>query len=178
MVDKQIAYGPSSVADYWIRDFLLSDFLMTGPAGTRRLAKAIREAIRSESELPVKHELSLLASLLPGLGGKLVSVNTVFERYAVTDSARRAVAQRFSGDALLDAVFAFDADEFRNNAAMRAVELDNQGILLAPAESFDDVFSQEAVTGQPGAVRFSSEGRIVDESIRQRRSGDRNRTRA
>jgi hypothetical protein len=45
-IDKQIGDGLSGSSNYWIEDFLWSDFLITPQAGTRRLATALRDAAK------------------------------------------------------------------------------------------------------------------------------------
>src|SRR5947199_10257522 len=42
-VDKQINSADSFISDYWIRDFLRSDFLTAGKAGKRPFGIAARE---------------------------------------------------------------------------------------------------------------------------------------
>jgi hypothetical protein len=55
-IDRQIS-GPRELSDYWIRDFLLSELRTTGPAGTMRLAVALREAVASTRDAGVRLRL-------------------------------------------------------------------------------------------------------------------------
>jgi hypothetical protein len=71
--DKQINSAESYIASYWIRDFLHSDFLTPGEAGTRRFASAVREAMNRASDTDTKDEIASLCRLLPGMKGKVVS---------------------------------------------------------------------------------------------------------
>ena len=67
-VDRQIS-GPRELSDYWIRDLLQSELRTTGPAGTKRLAVAVREAIRSADTLELRQELISAAGLMRGQAG-------------------------------------------------------------------------------------------------------------
>lgn len=49
-VDRQIT-GSREISDYWIIDFLASALRTTGPAGTKRMAIALREATRAAEGL-------------------------------------------------------------------------------------------------------------------------------
>lgn len=56
IVDRQIS-GPREASDYWMIDFLASALRTTGPAGTKRLAIALRGATRSVEKLDTRQEL-------------------------------------------------------------------------------------------------------------------------
>ena len=51
-MDKQLNSPGGQLSDYWIGDFLLSEFSVTPAAGTRRLALALRDAAREVSSFP------------------------------------------------------------------------------------------------------------------------------
>jgi hypothetical protein len=55
-IDQQLNPLSGEPSNYWISDFLLSDFTTTPPAGTRRLAIALRDAAR-KAPLSIKQEL-------------------------------------------------------------------------------------------------------------------------
>ena len=55
-VDKQIDNQQIALSDYWIKDFLASDFRTTAAAGTRRLANALKTASKNSSSLVVKEQ--------------------------------------------------------------------------------------------------------------------------
>ncbi len=59
MVDRQINAGSKAMADYWISDFLLSEFATTPAAGTKRLATALRDAIAATPSVAVKGSVSV-----------------------------------------------------------------------------------------------------------------------
>jgi hypothetical protein len=61
-IDKQLNNPSGEPSNYWISDFLLSEYTVTPAAGTRRLALALREAAK-KSELAVKQELFFCGQL-------------------------------------------------------------------------------------------------------------------
>jgi hypothetical protein len=91
-VDKQLNYPGAQLSDYWITDFLLSEFSVTPAAGTRRLAVALRDATR-KAPLDVKQELTAAATLANGLAGQRLSVNTFADQFNLSQTARDAVVK-------------------------------------------------------------------------------------
>jgi hypothetical protein len=164
-VDKQLKAG----ANYWIRNFLGSDFRTTSKAGSRRLATALRDAAKSVPSFEAKHEIVSLATIIPRFTGRPISIRSVFEDFNVSQEARQAIESKLPNDQVIDSTFQLDADEFRQHAAFRAVELDNGGILTAPAGEFDSAFKQEVVDSREQVVKFTSVGKIVDEQVKRRR---------
>jgi hypothetical protein len=86
-VDKQLNSPGGQLPDYWISDFLLSEFSVTPAAGTRRLAVALRDAAR-RAPLPVKQELTAAATLANGLAGQKLSINTFGDQFNLSRHAR------------------------------------------------------------------------------------------
>lgn len=165
-VDRQIS-GPRELSDYWIRDFLASELRTTGPAGTRRLAVALRHAIQSSCDLGVRHELIAAANLLRGQHGQRRSTREMVERLGLSEESKTALESAFPRADLMDEVFQFDREEFERNAPYRAVELDNGGMLVAADAQFDEIFQQQLVHQEDNRVRYVTEGRIVNESLRK-----------
>jgi hypothetical protein len=64
-VDKQ-ASGNRDLSDYWIRNFLNSEFRTTGPAGSKRLALALKKALKSAQDLSAKQQIISATELLKG----------------------------------------------------------------------------------------------------------------
>jgi hypothetical protein len=93
-VDRQIS-GSRELSDYWIREFLASELRTTGPAGTRRLAIAIRDGIRSVQELGVRQELIAAVSLLRGQPGRRRSAREIVEQLGLSQPAVQAVEAGF-----------------------------------------------------------------------------------
>lgn len=167
-VDHQIS-GARELSDYWIRDFLTSELRTTGPAGTKRLAVALRSAIQSAGELGIRQELISAVSLLRNKHGQRQSVRQLVEQLGLSPEAANALKSAFSRSELMDEVFQFDRDEFQRHAPYRSVELDNGGILIAEDALFAEVFRQEVVNEADNYTRFITEGCVIDERLRKRK---------
>ena len=57
--------------------------------------------------------------------------------------------------------------EFLKHVFLRTVELDNGGLLTAATERFDQVFTTETVDAAKHVVRFSTQGKVVDQRFRK-----------
>lgn len=66
-------------------------------------------------------------------------------------------------------MFRFDKEEFDAHILYRLVELDNGGVLMAENESFQSVFERTQIDGSDDVVSFRTQGRVVDERLRQTR---------
>jgi hypothetical protein len=165
-IDKQIN-SDVSVANYWIRDFLKSDFAVTGAAGTRRFAVSLRDAIASADTVMTKQELSSFAHLLPNLEGKVKNTAQILDDFHVSPAAALLIRNQFPNEKLYLESFKFTAEEFRQHIAFRSVELDNGALLTASALEFDDVFTRQPTGNQ---MRFSTVGSVIDDKLRKTKS--------
>ena len=167
-IDRQIGTGPKELSDYWIRDFLLSDLKTTAAAGTKRVALALKAAIKEADELPVKQELVAAAALLRNRDQQVITGRLLVENLGLTEGATNALERQLPRPELMSETFTFDVAEFDKHLQYRAVELDNGGLLLAEDGSFDEVFETQPVDGSD-RVRISTEGRVVNETLRNRK---------
>ena len=165
-VDRQIS-GPKELSDYWIRDFLVSELRTTGPAGTKRIAVAIRTAIRSTEALDTRQELIAATSLLRGQHGRRVSGDQLIERLGLSEDAAKALEAALPRPDLMKDVFQFDRDEFERHVLYRLVELDNGAMLLAEDAEFENVFQTTAVDQSAHRFRYATEGQVVDTQLRK-----------
>lgn len=165
-VDRQIT-GPKELSDYWIRDFLMSELRTTGPAGTKRIAVAIRNAIKDADDLETRQEFIAAANLLRGQHGKMVSGEKIIDRLGVSEKASSALEKALPRPELMKEVFRFDREEFEKHVLYRLVELDNGGILLAEDAKFDNVFERKAIDQVERRVRYSTEGEVIDTRLRK-----------
>jgi hypothetical protein len=165
-IDRQSGSGGIAISDYWIKDFLASDFRTTSVAGTRRLADALRTATADAADVRVKGALIAAAQLAGGLDGKTTSITDFMTTFALSESAQEVLRRQVRNPALLSEQFRIDAAEFERRLPLRTIQLDNGGILTAPAPKFDEVFTRETVAD--GRQRFVTEGRVVDEVLRRR----------
>lgn len=167
-VDKQID-GPREISHYWITEFLDSELRSTPAAATKRFAVAIREAIRTSTDLQAREELVSAARLMRGLDGRRISPATLAESFGMSSVTRQALRDALPRPELFEETFQFDAAEFGRHVVYRSVELDNGAILMGVNETFDTIFRRETAGVTDGRVRYSTEGRIVDQQLRKTR---------
>ncbi len=167
-VDRQIS-GPRELSDYWIREFLSSELSTTSAAGTKRLALALRNAVKMTQNLDIRRELVSVATLLRGHDGRTSSARGFIERLGLTEPAVTALESAYIRPDLMDETFRFDSEEFDKHAHYRAVELDSGAMLVAEDADFDRVFSSEILSTAEKRIRYTTEGKIVDERLRRTR---------
>jgi hypothetical protein len=165
-VDRQ-ASRMRELSNYWIGDFLDSELLTTGPAGTKRLATAIRKAVQQSDELAVRQELVAATQLLRNRQGHRFSARQIIAELGVSQAGLEAIEAVIPRPELMDEIFQFDRQEFDRHVLYRSVQLDNGGLLTAEQERFADVFQEELLNASEGTRRYVTEGRIVDERIRK-----------
>jgi hypothetical protein len=165
-VDKQLNNAAGHLSDYWIAEFLASEFATTPQAGSRRLAVALRDAI-NKSPLELKQELIAAATLASGLAGKRTSINGFAEQFGLSMPAKEAVVNELRNARTAQEQFTLDISEFRNYVAWKAVELDNGVLISAGTEKFDDVIHRRNLDS--GRVEYSTTGRVVNERLKSQR---------
>jgi len=164
-VDKQIQ-GPRDLSAYWIAEFLEAELRTTGPAGTRRLAVAVRDAVRKATDLDLKQELVAVTHLMRGQQGKTISARGVLRQLGLSESATQEVERSFARPELMEESFQFDSAEFGRHIMYRTVELDTGAMLMAEDSKWDEVFLKERISDQD-RIRFSTEGEVVDERLKK-----------
>ncbi len=169
VIDKQINSGSMSVSNYWISEFLASDFRTTSAQGSRRLADALRNATAKAKDINLKTELVAALRMSRNLAGKSVSISGLMEQFSVSDGARSLVNAEVQ-EHLRKEKFRLDVVELDKHAPMQSIELDNGAVLTAPTPTFDDVFKRENVRGGDGnqKIRITTEGRVVNERLRKK----------
>lgn len=165
-IDKQINAQFAESSNYWIADFLNSDFSLTPAAGTRRLATALRAAAKKAS-LDVRTEIVAATTLAGGLKGQRTSIDEFSERFSLSPASKEAIRGELRSPTLATERFQFDWNEFNALIGYRSVELDNGGMMTAPSSDFDKVFHQEIINKAKKEVRFSTQGKVVDEKLKK-----------
>jgi hypothetical protein len=164
-VDKQINNREVQLSNYWIVDFLESDFRTTSAAGTRRLAVALRNAAKKSDDVSVKSEIVAAATLAGGLKGRRLSITDFGNHFGLSDTAKQLIAEEIRSPEILTERFQFDAAEFATQAAYRSVELDSGAMLTAQSGEFDKVFEREVLDESAQRVRYSTEGKVVSQKL-------------
>jgi hypothetical protein len=162
-IDKQIS-GDLTISDYWITDFLISDFSTTGERGTRRLAIGIKTAINKGESIDLKEEMSAAVRLAKGLNGKVLSAKSFATHLGLSEPSQQLLMNEIKGT-LYDEKFKFNFEEFNKLIAFKTIELDNGAFLSAQAEDFNNVFSSKESTA--GKTAFTTVGKIINEKVRK-----------
>jgi hypothetical protein len=163
VVDKQINHGSKAVADYWIVDFLRSEFSTTAAQGTKRLAKAIKAAIQATSDIDIKAQITSAAQLAANLPKKAMTISDFCDGFHLSERAKQAILSNVNPSRLVHEKFRFDVSEFSKHLAYKQVELDTGAVMTAPAEKFDDCFK---ATQHKDETVFVAAGHIVDEKLK------------
>ena len=165
-VDRQITSRVIELSEYWIFDFLASNFRVTSAAGTRRLAAALRNAAK-KSDLDVKREIVAAVTLAGALKGRNTSISEFEGRFLLSDAAREAINNELRTPGVAEERFRFDFEEFNNQVGHRCLELDNGALMTAPSADFDRVFHQEVLDKKAREVRISTKGKVVGERLKK-----------
>lgn len=168
-VDRQLRAPDKETADYWIKDFLDSDFRTTPARGTRRLAEAMKKAAQRTDDLTIKSQIASAVTLAGGLDGQNTSVIDFIDRFGLAPTAKEAIIQEFKDPEILAEHFTFTSQVFDEQLPYRSIELDTGAILTAPAPDFEDVFVREPIEGEEGEYRYSATGSVVNERVAKTR---------
>jgi hypothetical protein len=121
---------------------------------------------RSDSP-EVKKDITALHRLAAGMPRKVVNAKGLLDQFHVPEETQEQIKERFPRAKLFEENFQFVPAEFLKHVALRTVELDNGGLLTAATARFDDVFTSEVVDAAKEVVKFSTEGKIVDQRFRK-----------
>ncbi|MGE0254483.1 MAG: hypothetical protein AB7N54_18810 [Alphaproteobacteria bacterium] len=167
-VDRQISNGNDHLSDYWIRNFLMSEFVTTAAAGSRRLGIALRDAVK-KAPMEVKEELIAASRLARGLGGQSISIIGFAERFNLSKEARGALISELKNPEIANEVFQLDVAEFGNFVAYRSVELDNGALMTAKASEFEKIFDKKYEDGSKKNVVYTTKGKVIDDKLKSQR---------
>ncbi len=165
--DKQVNDEALPISNYWIKDFLASDFRATSAQGTRRLAKLLVSATKKTKDMVVKRELVAVAQLARGLSGRATSISGICKSFNLSKLAREALLEECPNATVFEEKFRLSAAEFDLHVRVHAVELQSGAILMAPADEFPDVFERTVVNAKTGEERFTTQGVVVNERLKK-----------
>lgn len=166
VVDKQINHGSKSVADYWIVEFLRSEFSTTAAQGTKRLAKAIKDAVQATSDIATKTQLTSVAQLASNIPNKAMTISDFCDSFHMSEAAKQAIIAKVNPPRLVHEKFRFDAAEFSRHLVYKQIELDTGAVMTAPAEKFDECFKPDRHNDK---FVFVASGHVVDEKLKSSR---------
>jgi hypothetical protein len=162
-IDKQIT-SDSTMAHYWINEFLQADFATTGERGTRSLAYALRDAINSTKNLTVKEEIIASVLLAKGMSKKVISASSFAETFELSEEAKGIIKKQMHAKTYEEQFF-FLTEEFQKHIKFKSLKLDNGAILTADAFNFDTIFQQQ--TKDNKKITFSTTGKVIEERIKK-----------
>lgn len=165
VVDRQL----NTNANYWIKEFLLSDFKTTPAAGTKRLAEALQKAMKSIINPSAKEEIYAAARLAYNLDGQSTSVEAFCNQYNFSQEARDAILSNIPIDSLRFDQFFFCVEEFQKRLPYRSIELDNGAVMTAQVRDFETCFIKEELPDTEGEYLFKTQGKIINELFRKRK---------
>lgn len=167
-VDKQINDVSGLSSEYWIFDFLESDFVTTSVAGTKRMAEALKKAATISKSLDVKQQIAGAGMLLSKFAGSVTSIEEIAKKLNFTDETIAAIKAQLKNPSTYSENFKFEPVAFSEHFKYRSIVLDNGGVLTADAVQFADVFHAKSIGDK---TQFQTTGRVVDERIVRRRIG-------
>lgn len=162
--DRQAGGAGENISEYWLNDFLDADFSETPAAGTRRLANALKQAIKANPSLTSKGEIASASSLAASVfKGKTTSIKAFCQHFGFSIGTVQTIQAHLQKSSLYDKSFKFDSGEFKTIAPYRTVELNTGAILTAPNDEFENVFVKS--TNTLGDVKYIATGRINDQRL-------------
>jgi hypothetical protein len=161
--DRQAGQSGEHISEYWLKEFLNADFAETPAQGTRRLAQALKDAIKANPSLAVKTEIAHASSLAPAVfQGKSLTINDFCVHFGFSSAAKETIQNSLPKPSLFGKMFKFDPAEFKIIAPYRTVELNTGAILTAPSQNFEDVFKKHQVGSE---VEYTTRGEVRDQRL-------------
>ena len=162
-VDRQ-DHTDKLISNYWIYEFLHSDFSSTSVRGSRALAEGIKKAFNKAESVLVKSQLQAVLTLLPQYNRRRMSAAKLTQMFSVSEETSKALEEGMKRHTYGN-VFSLDIDEFLSVAPNKMVILDSGAIMTAPADRFDKAFVQH--DEDDGSVTFEASGRVVKTQLRK-----------
>lgn len=161
--DRQAGRAGEHISEYWLKDFLNADFSETPAHGTRRLATALKEAMRSSPNLSVKSEIAHASSLAHAVfQGKPVSIEGFCKHFGLSETAEETIKAALPKSSLFGKAFVFDSKEFRTIAPFRTVEMNTGAILTAPNDEFEQIFE---ISKSGDQIEYRTRGIVNDQRL-------------
>lgn len=164
VLDHQANAVSRDFADFWVGRFLQCVLSMKDDAGTRLLAKTIRQTydgLESSQEREQMHSAVVAIRHSPQ---RRVSLYTFAERY-LEGEPKAAFIKNVKTTHSLNSPFNFARDIFDETLQFRVFELE-QGIFVS--SPLPEIGESVRITGAGENRRLTCQGRIVDEKFRTR----------
>lgn len=165
-VDRQISSSVVLASEYWVNDFLASDFRTTSAAGTLRLASALKAAVRKVQDPETMAEIVSVGALLKNMAGQKLSIDSLKAKYSMSDAAFDAVKSALKNPDTSSEQFVFSYGEFVEHVPFRSLVLDNGVTITAPFEKFENSV-RETSREKDGTATYSVRGRVVGQKLQK-----------
>jgi hypothetical protein len=161
--DRQAGQSGEHISEYWLKDFLNADFSETPAQGTRRLAAALKDAMKTNPSLAVKSEIAHASSLASAVfQNKSLTIKGFCDHFALSTAAQDTIKTVLPKPSLFGKTFMFDSNQFKIVAPFRTVEMNTGAILTAPNDEFEKIF-ETTKTGD--VVEYKTRGRVNDQRL-------------
>lgn len=161
--DRQAGQSGEHISEYWLRDFLNADFSETPAQGTRRLANALKDALKANPSLSVKSEIAHASSLATAVfENKSLTIKGFCDHFGLSAAAQDTIRTALPKSSLFGKTFMFDSNQFKIVAPFRTVEMNTGAILTAPNDDFEKIFE---ATDSGDFVEYKTRGKINDQRI-------------
>lgn len=164
-IDKQGNDSFMDMSNYWINEFLQSDFSLTPARGTVNLADAIRKVINGSDNLAMKHELTSAVALSESINGQTGNVEKLLTKLNVKEEYQKLIVEEL-GPIVASERFKFDSSAMLKFLSYKVIELDSGVFISAPTEEFDAKVRQSKSEDGLG-IRVQLEGKIVNEKVKK-----------
>lgn len=164
--DRQAGGDAEHISNYWIKDFLQAEFADTPKAGTRRLADALKHAMRSHPSMDVKSQIASAVTLAPNkFDGKMTSIRRFCKDIGFDKNTTDTIVNTLSKPSLAEKEFKFSAKDFKKKLPVRTIEMENGAIMSAPTPKFNSIFKLVKKTGD--IVEYRVKGVVADERLQK-----------
>ncbi len=163
--DRQARLAGGQVSDYWIKEFLAAELVVTKEQGTDAVADALR-GLFSAATAKDATALGSAAQLLPRLAGRRVSFRDIANQY-VPAELQQAFLQSVERDYAFDpdTIFELDGSRFEVRFGFRVLMLENRVSVSAPVANFNQLVR---VTPRGDEVDVRTSGRYAGTRIKSR----------
>ena len=164
VLDHQANAVSRDFADFWVSRFLECVLSMKDDAGTRLLAKTIRQTYDSLETADDREQMHSAVIAMRRSPQRRVSLYTFAERYLDGD-ARNAFVANITHEHALRSPFNFVRDVFDDTLQFRVFELERGVFVSSPLTEIGETVT---ISGGGDNRRLVCEGKIVDEKLRTR----------
>lgn len=163
VIDRQAENSWGTAADYWVSQFLDSQFSLTGTAGTRLLAKTLKITYDNLLESTDRNQITDSIRAAFASTKKRLSMHSYAKEY-LTGNAKSTFLSNTPPETV-KTKFDFDKAEFEEKVQLRVFRLDDDVVVSAPFSTIDH--SVRIVGKDSDQIRVK--GTIIEETVKQGR---------